>query len=352
MKKSDFHYDLPPELIAQTALTERSASRLLVVPPAPQQFVDTHFNHLGEWLRPGDLLVFNDTRVFPARLFGAKETGGRVEIMIERLLPGERARVQLGVSKTPKPGAIINLDGGGHAVVEDRDDAFFTIRLEVDTSLEHYLNRVGKLPLPPYIERDPDEADLTRYQTVFAKNTGAVAAPTAGLHFDDALMETLRNAGVEFGYVTLHVGAGTFQPVRVENLNEHVMHREWINVCAELVEQIERTRANGGRVIGVGTTVVRALETATRHGENGDAHVKPFSGESQIFILPGYVITSVDAMITNFHLPESTLLMMVSAFAGFDRIRETYAHAIEQKYRFFSYGDAMLLWPNKQEGDA
>lgn len=352
MKKSDFHYDLPTELIAQTALAERSASRLLIVPPAPEAFVDTQFNAIGDWLRPGDLLVFNDTRVFPARLFGSKETGGRVEIMIERLLPGERARVQLGVSKTPKPGAIIHLDGGGFAVVEERDDAFFTIRFEVDTSLEHYLNRVGKLPLPPYIERDPDEADLTRYQTVFAKNTGAVAAPTAGLHFDDALLESLRTKGVEFGYVTLHVGAGTFQPVRVQNLSEHVMHREWINVGAELAEQIQRTRARGGRVIGVGTTVVRALETATRHGENGDAQVKPFSGESQIFILPGYVITSVDAMITNFHLPESTLLMMVSAFAGFDRIRAAYAHAIAEKYRFFSYGDAMLLWPDRGESVA
>ena len=260
--------------------------------------------------------------------------------------------MQLGVSKTPKPGATIKLDGGGFAVVEERDEAFFTVRFEVDSSLESYLNRAGKLPLPPYIERDPDATDLRRYQTVFARNTGAVAAPTAGLHFDDALLEQLRANGMEFGYVTLHVGAGTFQPVRVENLHEHVMHREWINVGAELAEQIQRTRASGGRVIGVGTTVVRALETATRENSDGAKHVQPFSGESQIFILPGYVITSVDAMITNFHLPESTLLMMVSAFAGFERIREAYAHAIAEKYRFFSYGDAMLLWPNCNEGVA
>lgn len=347
MKKSDFHYDLPPELIAQTALDERSASRLLVVPAAPAPFQDTTFAQLSDWLRPGDLLVFNDTRVFPARLFGAKETGGRVEIMIERLLPGERARVQLGVSKTPKAGAIIHLDGGGFAVVEDRDDAFFTVRFEVDTSLEHYLNRVGKLPLPPYIEREPEEGDLTRYQTVFARNTGAVAAPTAGLHFDESLLEALRAQGIEFGYVTLHVGAGTFQPVRVDDLKQHVMHKEWINVGAELVEQIRKVRANGGRVIGVGTTVVRALETATRADADGAMQVQPFSGESQIFILPGYQITSVDAMVTNFHLPESTLLMMVSAFAGFERIRQAYAHAIAQRYRFFSYGDAMLLWASQ-----
>jgi len=339
LKTSDFHYDLPAGLIAQEPLAERSASRLLVVPAGEGTFADRHVRELPELLQPGDLLVFNDTRVIPARLFGQKESGGRVEILVERLLPGSRARVQLRASKSPKPGARIVLDGGGQAEVVERDGGFFLLRFEVDAPLEQWLARAGRLPLPPYIQREPDAADAERYQTVFAREVGAVAAPTAGLHFDHGLLERLRERGIDSGHVTLHVGAGTFQPVRVDDVHQHTMHSEWINVGAELVGKIRRTRAAGGRVVAVGTTVVRALESAMRDGQ-----LQPFAGETRIFIFPGYRIRSVDALVTNFHLPESTLLMLVSAFAGKQRIFDAYRHAVEQRYRFFSYGDAMLLW--------
>lgn len=345
MKKSDFHYDLPPELIAQAPLAERSASRLLWVPPAPAALEDRTFRDLPQLLQPGDLLVFNDTRVIPARLFGHKSTGGRVEILIERLLGADEARAQLGVSKSPKPGARIALDAGGEAEVLGRDGEFYRLRFHVPESLEQWLLHAGRLPLPPYIQREPGRDDAERYQTVFAREVGAVAAPTAGLHFDETLLQALRERGVQFGQVTLHVGAGTFQPVRADDLSQHVMHSEWLNVGAGLVEQIRRTRAAGGRVVAVGTTVVRALESATRQG---GGELQPFAGETRLFILPGYRIRSVDAMVTNFHLPESTLLMMVSAFAGKDRVFQAYAHAIAQRYRFFSYGDAMLLWPTAE----
>ncbi|WP_133480048.1 tRNA preQ1(34) S-adenosylmethionine ribosyltransferase-isomerase QueA [Cognatilysobacter segetis] len=344
MKKSDFDYDLPVELIAQAPLAERSASRLLVVPPGDAPFEDRVFRDLPSLLRAGDLLVFNDTRVIPARLFGQKSTGGRVEIMIERLMADDRARAQLGVSKSPKEGAVIELDAGGRAHVLGREGEFYVLRFEVGEPLESWLLHAGRLPLPPYIQREPGADDAERYQTVFAREIGAVAAPTAGLHFDEALLSRLQALGVEVGHVTLHVGAGTFQPVRVDDLSQHVMHSEWINVGATLVEQIRRTREAGGRVIGVGTTVVRALESATRHEADGRAELKPFAGETRLFILPGYRITSVDAMVTNFHLPQSTLLMMISAFAGQSRVFEAYRHAIRARYRFFSYGDAMLLW--------
>lgn len=340
LKKSDFHYELPAELIAQAPLAERSASRLLLVPPVPGALADAHVHDLPGLLRAGDLLVFNDTRVIPARLFGQKATGGRVEILIERLLGAQQARAQVGASKTPKPGSRIALDAGGEVEVLGRDGEFYVLQFHVPEALEQWLLHAGRLPLPPYIQREPGLDDRERYQTVFAREVGAVAAPTAGLHFDDALLEALRAKGVEFGHVTLHVGAGTFQPVRVDDLKDHVMHREWLNVGAELVQQVRRTREAGGRVIGVGTTVVRALESAMRYGE-----LLPFAGETQIFITPGYRIRSVDAMVTNFHLPESTLLMMISAFAGKERVFEAYRHAIAQRYRFFSYGDAMLLFP-------
>jgi len=346
LKKSDFTYHLPPGLIAQAPLPERSASRLLVVPPAPAAFADRVFSELPDLLQPGDLLVFNDTRVIPARLFGTKQTGGRVEILIERLLGGMEARAQLGVSKSPRAGARIALDAGGEAEVLGRDGEFYHLRFHVPEGLEQWLLHAGRLPLPPYIQREPGADDAERYQTVFARNTGAVAAPTAGLHFDQPLLDALAARGVQSGHVTLHVGAGTFQPVRVDDLSEHVMHSEWINVGAELVERVRRTRAAGGRVIAVGTTVVRALESAMQRTEaNPDGELRPFAGESRLFILPGYRMRSVDALVTNFHLPESTLLMMVSAFAGKDRILAAYAHAIAERYRFFSYGDAMLLFP-------
>jgi len=341
LKKSDFHYELPQELIAQAPLPERSASRLLVVPPGDASFADMHVRDLPSLLQPGDLLVFNDTRVIPARLFGQKATGGRVEILIERLLPDNAARAQLGVSKPPRIGSRIALDAGGEAEVLARDErGFWQLRFHVPEPLENWLLHAGRLPLPPYIQREPGADDDERYQTVFARAVGAVAAPTAGLHFDEALLDALRERGVQFGHVTLHVGAGTFQPVRVDDVRQHRMHSEWLNVGAELVQQVRRTRAAGGRVVAVGTTVVRALESATQDGE-----LHPFAGETSIFLFPGVRIRSVDALLTNFHLPESTLLMLVSAFAGKDRIFAAYEHAVRERYRFFSYGDAMLLWP-------
>ena len=349
MKKSDFHYQLPESLIAQAPLPQRSASRLLVVPPGSAALVDQHVRDLGQWLRAGDLLVFNDTRVIPARIFGQKESGGRVEILIERLLPEECARVQIGASKSPKAGSRIVLDAGGEAEVLGRDGEFYRLRFQVADTLESWLLKAGRLPLPPYIHRDPGIDDDERYQTVFARELGAVAAPTAGLHFDDALLESLRVQGVEFGHVTLHVGAGTFQAMRVDDVHEHRMHSEWLNVGAALVEQVRATRARGGRVIAVGTTVVRALESAMRRNDAGDSELQPFAGETQIFIFPGYRIRSVDALLTNFHLPESTLLMLVSAFAGKARVFAAYEHAVREQYRFFSYGDAMLLFPEGSE---
>ena len=339
MKKSDFHYELPPELIAQAPLPERSASRLLVVPPGDAPFADRGIRDLPELLQPGDLLVFNDTRVIPARLFGQKASGGRVEILVERLLPGNEARVQIGASKSPKAASRIALDAGGEVEVLGREGEFYRLRFHLDEPLESWLLHAGRLPLPPYIQREPGAEDAERYQTVFAREVGAVAAPTAGLHFDEPLLAALRARRVDFGHVTLHVGAGTFQPVRVDDLSEHRMHSEWLNVGAGLVGQVRRTRAAGGRVVAVGSTVVRALESALVDGE-----LQPFAGETSIFILPGYRIRSVDALLTNFHLPESTLLMLVSAFAGKARIDAAYAHAVRERYRFFSYGDAMLLW--------
>jgi S-adenosylmethionine:tRNA ribosyltransferase-isomerase len=327
-------------------LPERSASRLLVVPPAPAPFADRGISDLPQLLEPGDLLVFNDTRVIPARLHGSKASGGRVEILIERLLPGDEARAQVGASKSPKPGSRIALDAGGEAEVLGRDGEFYRLRFHVGQPLDAWLRHAGRLPLPPYIHREPGVDDDARYQTVFAREPGAVAAPTAGLHFDEALLDALDARGIDRGHVTLHVGAGTFQPVRVDDLAEHRMHSEWLNVGAELVAKVRRTRERGGRVVAVGTTVVRALETAMAGGD-----MQPFAGDTSIFILPGVRVRSVDALLTNFHLPESTLLMLVSAFAGKERIFAAYAHAVRERYRFFSYGDAMLLFPQAGQGE-
>ena len=339
MKKSDFHYDLPAELIAQAPLSARTASRLLVVDAANRAFADRQFSDVIDYFRDGDLLVFNDTRVIPARLFGRKETGGAVEIMIERVVGEHQVLAQLGVSKKPKPGSTITLDDGSLVTVIGREGEFYSLRFDVDETLQARLEKLGRIPLPPYITRDASDADSERYQTVYARVPGAVAAPTAGLHFDDALLTRLREKNVDFGYVTLHVGAGTFQPVRSDRVEDHVMHSEWLEVDAALVTKIERTRRDGGRVIAVGTTVVRALESSVRDGV-----LKPFSGETNIFIYPGFHISTIDALITNFHLPESTLLMLISALAGRDLILDAYRHAVENKYRFFSYGDAMLIW--------
>ncbi|HEU0154086.1 MAG TPA: tRNA preQ1(34) S-adenosylmethionine ribosyltransferase-isomerase QueA [Arenimonas sp.] len=340
LKKSDFHFDLPPELIAQAPLAERSASRMLVVPPDAPPYADRHVRDLPEYLRAGDLLVFNDTRVIPARLHGTKDSGGRVEILLERLVGGHEVLAQVGASKSPKPGGRITLDEGTSLEVLGREGEFYRLRFLTDEPLEKLLLRAGRMPLPPYIQREAGEADLERYQTLFARHTGAVAAPTAGLHFDQALLAALEAKGVQSGHVTLHVGAGTFQPMRVESIHEHQMHSEWLNVGAELCQQVARTRAAGGRVVAVGTTVVRALETAAQDGE-----LRPYAGDTNIFLFPGKKIRTVDALLTNFHLPESTLMMLVSAFAGRERILAAYAHAVRDQYRFFSYGDAMLLYP-------
>jgi S-adenosylmethionine:tRNA ribosyltransferase-isomerase len=346
MKRSDFHYELPAELIAQEPLPERSASRLLVLDAARDTLGDRSFRELPELLAAGDLLVFNDTRVLPARLFGTKDSGGEVEILIERVLGTHEARVQVRASKPLKPGRTLTLEDGTSLEVVAREGEFYRLRVAAPESFEKLLLRVGHMPLPPYIRRSDAASDHARYQTVYAREPGAVAAPTAGLHFDSGLLQRLSERGIELGHVTLHVGAGTFQPVRVDDLRQHVMHAEWLNVGAELCEKIARTRAAGGRVVAVGTTVVRALETAA--AESGEP--RPYAGDTRIFIFPGQRIRSVDALITNFHLPESTLLMLVSAFAGRERVLAAYRHAVAQRYRFYSYGDAMLVFPPNGRG--
>lgn len=337
---SDFDFPLPPELIAQTALPDRSASRLLVVRTGTDgvtELDDRAFADLTDYLRPNDLLVFNDTRVIKARFFGQKASGGKVEVLVERVLDDDTVLAQVRASKTPAEGSTLRLADAFDVTVGPRVDQFFTLRFP-EPALD-LIERFGRLPLPPYITHDPDAYDETRYQTVYARHPGAVAAPTAGLHFDDALFARLDAQGVRRAFLTLHVGAGTFQPVRTENLAEHKMHSEWYAISAELAQAVRDTRAAGGRVIAVGTTSLRALESAaTPEGE-----LLAGSGDTDIFITPGYRFRLVDALITNFHLPKSTLLMLVSALAGIEPIRIAYRHAVEQRYRFFSYGDAMLL---------
>ncbi|MBC3927982.1 tRNA preQ1(34) S-adenosylmethionine ribosyltransferase-isomerase QueA [Undibacterium sp. CY21W] len=335
---SDFDFDLPDALIAQMPLPDRTASRLLHVDG--EQLVDRHFSDVIDQLAAGDLLVFNDTRVLKARFFGVKETGGKVQLLVERVLSNtddnRSVLVQMRASKSPLSGSKIRLADAFDVVVGERQGEFFTLFFPDDifTLLETY----GRLPLPPYIEHDADDFDEQRYQTVYNRVPGAVAAPTAGLHFDQALLQRCQEKGVGLAYVTLHVGAGTFQPVRVENLNEHVMHSEWYTVPQETVAAVRQTKAAGGKVIAVGTTSMRALESASQSGQ-----LEAGSADTQLFITPGYVFKTVDRLITNFHLPKSTLMMLVSAFAGYDKIKSAYAHAIAQRYRFFSYGDAMLL---------
>ncbi|MCW8881221.1 MAG: tRNA preQ1(34) S-adenosylmethionine ribosyltransferase-isomerase QueA [Sedimenticola sp.] len=337
MQTSDFHYELPDELIAQFPTRNRQDSRLLHLPAGVQEAVDRQFTDLPSLLNPGDLLVFNDTRVMRARLYGRKESGGRVELLIERVLEPERGLAHIKASKSPKPGNLILLDGGGVLEVLGREDDLFLVAA-VELDLPSLMAQSGHIPLPPYIERDDEALDVERYQTVYSRREGAVAAPTAGLHFDQAMLTRLDDLGVEQAHVTLHVGAGTFRPVRVDRLEEHVMHSEYVEVSEAVCEQVRATRARGGRVIAVGTTSVRSLESASQEGE-----INPFYGDTRLFITPGYKFRSVDAMVTNFHLPESTLLMLVSAFSGYERIMAAYRHAVEQRYRFFSYGDAMLL---------
>ena len=338
MNVSDFHFDLPDELIARYPLKQRSASRLLSLDGLSGKTEHRQFTDLPNLLQPGDLLVFNNTRVIPARLFGQKETGGRVEVLVERLLAERDFLAHAKASKALKEGQKVILEDGSTLTMVGREDALFRFVYDGAGVLLDVLERIGHMPLPPYMEREDDLSDRERYQTVYAREAGAVAAPTAGLHFDDALLEALKAKGVEFAYVTLHVGAGTFQPVRVDKLEDHVMHSEVAHVPQETVDAVHQARARGGRVVAVGTTSVRSLESASRAGR-----LHTFRGETDIFIYPGYRFQTVDAMITNFHLPESTLIMLVSAFAGYTNIMSAYRDAVEQRYRFFSYGDAMFL---------
>jgi S-adenosylmethionine:tRNA ribosyltransferase-isomerase len=337
MRRSDFRYDLPPGLIAQRPLPERGASRLLALDGPEGRPQDLRFTDLPSLLRPNDLLVFNNTRVMRARLHGWKDSGGRVEVLIERLHAPNEALAQVRASKSPKTGRLIHLTGGGRVRVLGRDEDLFRIE-SLDAPFRSLMEDQGHLPLPPYIDRPDDAKDAERYQTVYGTREGAVAAPTAGLHFDRDMLERLDGLGIARGSVTLHVGAGTFQPVRVEDLDQHRMHAEWLEVDAALCAQVETARARGGRIVAVGTTSVRSLESAA-----ADGVLRPFQGDSRLFIRPGYRFRVVDALITNFHLPESTLLMLVCAFAGYQPIMDAYRHAVAEGYRFFSYGDAMFL---------
>src|SRR5690606_29652540 len=339
MRVSDFQFELPDRLIARHPLAERRASRLLCLDGPTGELAHLQFADLRQYLRPGDLMVFNNTRVIPARLFGRKETGGQLEILVERVLGERRVLAHVRSSKSPKPGSRIVLDEQYGATMVARHDALF--ELAFDEPVLPLLDRLGHMPLPPYIDRPDEKADRERYQTVYAQKAGAVAAPTAGLHFDEALLERIRAMGVETAEVTLHVGAGTFQPVRVERIEDHHMHSEWLEVSQQVVDAVEACRARGGRVIAVGTTSVRSLETAAR-----DGRLAPFSGDTDIFIYPGRPFHVVDALVTNFHLPESTLLMLVSAFAGYRQTMAAYRAAVDNEYRFFSYGDAMFITRN------
>ncbi len=338
MQVSDFNYELPTHLIASEPLPNRTDSRLLVLDPATGRVTDRQFPAIRDYLQPGDLLVVNDTRVLPARLYGHKATGGHVEILLERLTGGREALAQVRANKPPAIPTLITLEGGLEVEVTGREDDFFRLRFAGDEPLPALLERHGHMPLPPYIKRADRPDDRQRYQTVFAERPGAVAAPTAGLHFDQPLLAALAEDGVETATLTLHVGAGTFQPIRTDSLEDHRMHAEWLSVPDSVCQAVARTRARGGRVVAVGTTVVRALESAAQTGE-----LQPFEGETEIFIYPGFRFQVIDGLITNFHLPGSTLVMLVSALAGRESILAAYRHAVESEYRFFSYGDAMLI---------
>lgn len=345
VRVDDFDFDLPDELIARRPAVERRGSRLLSW--AGDTLVHGQFPDLLRLLKPGDLLVFNNTRVIPARLFGQKASGGKIEVLVERLLGEHEALCHVRASKAPKPGTVLQFEQGVEAVMEAREGDLFRLRFTGQQSLLNVLDAIGHMPLPPYIDRADDAADLSRYQTVYAAHPGAVAAPTAGLHFDEALLADIRALGVAMEYVTLHVGAGTFQPVRVDRVEDHLMHSEWFDIPESLVKAVAATRARGGRVIAVGTTSLRALEAAAASGE-----LQPGSGETQIFITPGYRFRVVNALLTNFHLPRSTLLMLVSALAGRERILAAYQAAIAEGYRFFSYGDAIFIEPTTSENAA
>jgi S-adenosylmethionine:tRNA ribosyltransferase-isomerase len=338
MQRSDFYYQLPESLIAQYPPEQRGDSRLLCLDGRTGALQDRRFDDLTAILSPGDLLVFNDTRVIPARLFGRKDSGGKVEILLERMTVDNCFLARLRSSKPPAPGCVIHLENGDQLQVNGRQDEFFLLQTCANRDLQQVLEQAGHMPLPPYIKR-PDEAmDRERYQTVYARQPGAVAAPTAGLHFSEKMLQELQDSEVETACVTLHVGSGTFQPLRTDVVEDHHMHSEWYEVSQALCEAVMRARAGGRRVVAVGTTAVRSLESAARQGV-----LYPCRGETDIFIYPGYEFQMVDALITNFHLPESTLLMLVCAFAGREAVLQAYAHAVRQHYRFFSYGDAMFM---------
>jgi len=334
MKLSEFDFELPKSLIAQHPSANRTDSRLLVL---KDNFINSTFSQLGDYLKPNDLLVLNDTKVIPARLFGQKDSGGKVEVLIERVVSDHEAFAMIKASRSPKIGSYIILENKVRLKICDKNAGIYSVSFESDSVLKT-LNEVGHIPLPPYIDREDVKEDANRYQTVYAQNNGAVAAPTAGLHFDESLLSSLKEQGIDHTFVTLHVGAGTFQPVKVENIENHKMHSEYYEISQEAVDKIVKTKAMGGRIIAVGTTAVRTLESIALNGD-----LSSQKGETDIFIYPGFEFRIVDVLITNFHLPKSSLLMLVSAFIGFEKMLQSYQYAIKEKYRFFSYGDAMLL---------
>ncbi|WP_045858995.1 tRNA preQ1(34) S-adenosylmethionine ribosyltransferase-isomerase QueA [Teredinibacter purpureus] len=341
MRRQDFYYSLPDTLIAREPTTQRRGSRLLTLEGDSGVLTHGHFADLLSQVSEGDLMVFNDTRVIPARLFGRKASGGKLEILVERVIDRDRVLAHVRSSKSPKAGSEIVLEDNTTLTVAGRQGALFELVFPVSQPVLEVLERLGHMPLPPYIDRPDDDADKERYQTVYGKHKGAVAAPTAGLHFDDELMEQLKAKGVRIAFVTLHVGAGTFQPVRVDDIYQHEMHSEVMDLSAEVCEMVAQTQKAGKRVIAVGTTSVRCLETAAANGE-----IAPYQGDTAIFIYPSYRFQVVDALVTNFHLPESTLLMLVSAFAGYRNTMNAYQQAVAEQYRFFSYGDAMFITHN------
>ena len=343
MRVSDFAFDLPEELIARYPKEDRTASRLMTVDGNDGAIADGTFVDVLNHLNAGDLLIFNNTRVIPARMFGKKASGGKLEVLVERVLDEHRVLAHIRCSKSPKPGTEIILEETVSATMVARHDALFELAFEGEEKVLDILERIGHMPLPPYIDRPDEDSDRERYQTVYNEKPGAVAAPTAGLHFDDELLAKLQAKGVELAFVTLHVGAGTFQPVKVEDIADHVMHAEYVEVSEEVVAKIEATKAKGGRVVAVGTTSMRSLESAAKAADEQGKLIAPFYQDTDIFITPGFNFKVVDALVTNFHLSESTLLMLVSAFAGYDHMMQAYQHAVAEKYRFFSYGDAMFL---------
>ncbi|NPA72802.1 MAG: tRNA preQ1(34) S-adenosylmethionine ribosyltransferase-isomerase QueA [Gammaproteobacteria bacterium] len=347
MKRQDFFFDLPKNLIAQQPASERRGSRLLVM-QADGNIADKQFPDLLAYVQPNDLLVFNNTKVIPARLFGQKSTGGQVELLIERIVDEHTLLTHIRSSRSPKAGAVLRIESAFDVEVMGREGALFVVKVLDKQSALELIEAYGHMPLPPYIERAEDvQEDKERYQTVYSEKPGAVAAPTAGLHFDEALLASIKEKGADIGFVTLHVGAGTFKPVQAEDIKDHVMHSEYLEVDEILVEQVKLARAKGGRVIAIGTTSVRCLESAAKFSNTGS--VAPYQGETDIFISPGYVFKEVDVLFTNFHLPESTLIMLVSAMAGYERTMAAYQHAVDKSYRFFSYGDAMLVFPPKAD---